>query len=192
MGGSNRNTTLVEGGLVALAAALPLFCVPAGASPADDQATWVPKEINFVYTGFTTKYSCDGFQAKMRGILLQLGARDDLKVTRYGCFQAYAPETTPGVRIVMHVLQPAKGTAAQTVSAHWKSVDLLANRELFDAAKDCELIAQIDQQILPLFATRNVDYSARCSANAPLIGGTRLKAEVLLADSGAAAAPRGR
>ncbi len=190
MRGSSRSTTLVGGSLGALAAALALVSLPAAASPADDQAVWVPKEINFVYTGITTKYTCDGFHDKMRGILLQLGARDDLKVIRYGCLRVNMPETNPGVRIVMHVLQPAGATAGQTVSAHWKSVDLLAGRDLFDAAKDCELIAQIDQQILPLFAVRNVDYSARCSANTPLTGGTRLKAEVLLADSGAATASR--
>lgn len=184
MRGSSRNTTLFEGSLAALTAALALLCAPAAATPADDQAVWVPKEINFVYTGITTKYSCDGFQEKMRGILLQLGARDDLKVIGYGCLRVNAPETTPGVRIVMHVLQPASATAGQSVLAHWQSVDLLAHRDPFDAARDCELIAQIDQQILPLFAIRDVDYSARCSANVPLIGGTRLKAQVLLPGAG--------
>jgi hypothetical protein len=159
---------------------------PAAADSADVAAAWVPKEVNFVYVGFTTKYTCDGLQAKMRRILLQLGARDDLKVERYGCMRVNAPETTPGVRIVMHVLQPASATAAPTVAAHWKTVDVLADRNPVDAALDCELIAQLNRDVLPLFAPRHVDYSAACAANKPLVGGTRLKADVLVPDQDAA------
>jgi hypothetical protein len=155
---------------------------PAAADSADVAAAWVPKEVNFVYVGFTTKYTCDGLQAKMRRILLQLGARDDLKVERYGCMRVNAPETTPGVRIVMQVLQPASGTAGETVAAHWKTVDVLADRNPVDAALDCELIAQLNRDVLPLFAPRHIDYSAACAANKPLIGGTRLKADVLVPD----------
>jgi hypothetical protein len=158
---------------------------PAAADSADVAAAWVPKEVNFVYVGFTTKYTCDGLQAKMRRILLQLGARDDLKVERYGCMRVNAPETTPGVRIVMHVLQPASATAGETVAAHWKSVDVLADRNPVDAALDCELIAQLNRDVLPLFAPRHVDYSAACAANKPLVGGTRLKADVLVPDQDA-------
>lgn len=158
---------------------------PAAADSADVAAAWVPKEVNFVYVGFTTKYTCDGLQAKMRRILLQLGARDDLKVERYGCMRVSAPETTPGVRIVMHVLQPASATAGETVAAHWKIVDVLTDRNPVDAALDCELISQLNRDVLPLFAPRHVDYSAACAANKPLIGGTRLKADVLVPDQDA-------
>jgi hypothetical protein len=185
--GSNRNATVVDGWVAALAAALALVSGPAAASAVDGAAVWVPKQLNFTYRGFTTKYTCDGLQEKMRRILLKLGARDDLKVIEYDC-----QRVTPGVRIIMHVLQPAKGTAGQTVAAQWKSVDLLANRELFDAARDCELITELDQQVLPLFATRHVDYSARCSAYTPLIGGTLLKLDVLVEEPGAEHRTAGR
>jgi hypothetical protein len=166
---------------------------PATASPGDEAAAgWVQKEVNFRYVGFTTKYSCDGLRDRMRYILLQLGARDDLKMAGYGCVGVNAPETTPGVRIVMHVLQPGSATGGQAVAAHWKTVDLVANRDLLDAARDCELISQLDRDVLPLFAVRHVDYSAACSAGTPLVGGTRLKADVLVADSSAASSSRGR
>jgi hypothetical protein len=163
------------------------LCAGAGSAPAaadsgDVAAVWVPKEVNFVYVGFTTQYSCDGLQARMRRILLQLGARDDLKVIPYRCIRVNAPETTPAVHIVMHVLQPASATAGQTVPAHWKTVDVLAKRDLLSAALDCELVAQLNRDVLPLFAARHVDYSAACSVGTPLIGGTRLKADVLVPD----------
>jgi hypothetical protein len=155
----------------------------AGADSGQEVAVWAQKEVNFRYVGFTTKYSCDGLRDRVRRILLQLGARDDLRMTGYGCVGVNSPETTPGVRIVMHVLQPASATAGQSVAAHWKMVDLLADRDLLDAARDCELVSQLDRDVLPLFAVRHVDYSAACSAHTPLTGGTRLKADVLVADA---------
>jgi hypothetical protein len=154
----------------------------AAAGANDVAAVWVQKEVKFRYVGFTTKYSCDGLQSRVREILLQLGARADLQVTGFGCVRSDAPETTPGVRILMHVLQPAAATDGQTVASHWKTVDVFADRTPVDAALDCELIAQLHRVVLPLFATRQVDYSATCSANQPLIGGTRLKADVLVSE----------
>jgi hypothetical protein len=154
----------------------------AAAEPGDVAAVWVPKEVKFTYVGFTTKYSCDGLQSRVRDILLQLGARDDLQVTEFGCLGVNAPETTPGVRIVMQVLEPAPAAQGQGVAAHWKTVDVFADRTPVDAALDCELIAQLHRVVLPLFATRQVHYSATCSANQPLTGGTRLKADVLVSD----------
>jgi hypothetical protein len=174
------------------------LCAVAGppalaAGPAEEPAAWVQKEVNFRYAGFTTKYSCDGLQDRIRRFLLQLGARDDLKMAGYGCVGVNAPETSPGVRIVMHVLQPASATSGQTVAAHWKSVDLLSARDLrdpLDAALDCELIAQLKRDVLPLFAARHVDYRATCSVHTPLVGATRLKADVLVADVAPPAAAR--
>lgn len=161
---------------------------PLAANGGEEAAVWVQKEVNFRYVGFTTKYTCDGLRDKMRRILLWLGTRDDLKMTGYGCIGVNSPETTPGVRIVMHVLQPASATAGQTVAAHWKRVDLLAAHDLLDAAGDCELISQLNRDVLPLFAARDVDYSATCSVHTPLVGGTRLKVNVLVAASSAATA----
>ncbi len=154
----------------------------AAAGAGDVAAVWVQKEVKFTYVGFTTRYSCDGLQSRVREILLQLGARADLQVTGFGCARSDVPETTPGVRILMHVLQPAAATDGQTVAAHWKTVDVFADRTPVDAALDCELIAQLHRVVLPLFATRQVDYSATCSANQPLTGGTRLKADVLVSE----------
>lgn len=169
--------------LVLAAACVPASLAVAAPDSGQQPAAWVQKELNFRYVGFTTKYSCDGLRERMRGLLLKLGARADLKMTGYGCVGANSPETAPGVRVVMQVLQPASAAGGgQTAAAHWKSVDLLADRDLLDAARDCELIAQIDREVLPLFAVRNVDYSAACSVHTPLVGGTKLKAQVLVTD----------
>ena len=189
----NKATVAAMDRIARVTAALTVasLCAAAGppalaaAGPGEEAAGWVQKEVNFRYVGFTTKYSCDGLQDRIRGFLLQLGARDDLKMTGYGCVGVNSPETTPGVRIVMHVLQPASATAGQTVAAHWKPVDVLADRDPADAALDCELVSQLKRDVLPLFAARHVDYSAACAAHMPLVGGTRLRADVLLPDQAA-------
>ena len=129
----------------------------------------------------------------MRSVLLKLGARHDLQVRGFGCTRLQGPDPFAGVSIRMNVLQPAGQQGGPAVPAHWKRVDLLTdydNRDPVDAAADCELIGQIKQKVLPLFATRNVDYSATCEQRQLVLGGTRLKAEVLVADPGAAAAAR--
>ena len=180
-------TALLVVGSLGFGACWPVL---AAGDSGKEPAAWVQKEVNFRYVGFTTKYSCDGLRDRMRSILLQLGARDDLKMSGYGCAGVNSPETTPGVRIVMHVLQPASASAGQSLAARWKSVDLLSDRDLLDAARDCELIAQLNRDVLPLFAVRHLDYSATCSVGHPLTGGTRLKADVLVADATPAAAAR--
>jgi hypothetical protein len=181
-----------------LAAVAALTCASAWANPQSEpsagsgreSAVWTPKELNFLYQGFTTTYSCDGLQEKMKRVLITLGARPDIQVRGFGCMRLVGPDPVAGVRIKMNVLQPAGQQGGQPVPARWKMVDLLTdydNRDPVDAAADCELIGQIKEKILPLFATRNVDYSSTCEWRHLLVGGTRLKAEVLVADQGAAA-----
>lgn len=179
----------------AVACAVPLGAVGAeGGAPAADAlpAVWVAKELSFVYQGFTSRYSCDGLFEKMRRVLLELGAREDLDVSRYGCTAAAgAPDPFPGVRIRMNVLTPAPvanaspagGTPpAATVPAQWKKVDVRLNRDPVYEAGDCELIEQIKQKILPQFTTRSVEFSSNCVPHQLSAGGTWLRAEVLITD----------
>jgi hypothetical protein len=184
----------LEGGCAALAAALMLISASAWASSpqtsaASEPAVWVPKVLTFTYHGFTTKYTCDGLQSKVKAYLLELGARPDLEVRSWGCTEPVSPDVFPGVTVQMNVLQPA-ASATQAITAHWKKVNLLANRSPLDAAADCELISQIKLNILPLFTARNVDYQATCSRGQMQPGATRLTADVLVADSSAATASR--
>jgi hypothetical protein len=151
-----------------------------------ESAVWTPKELLFIYQGFTTTYSCDGLRDKVRSILLELGAREDLKITETPCSELGRPDPFPGVRIKMNVLQPAGDQSAaagtQSVPSHWTRVDLTSQRDAVSAAGECELIEQVKQSILPLFATRNVEYSSNCLPHQLQIGATRLRAEVLVPD----------
>jgi hypothetical protein len=180
--------------LPVVAAGAVLLTVTAWAAPHEtgapaaraESAVWTPRELSFVYQGFTTTYSCDGLQDRVRSILLELGAREDLKVTETPCAQLGRPEPFPGVRIRMNVLQPAGDESAtagtQSVPAHWQRIDLTPDRDAVSAAGECELIEQVKQSILPLFATRNVEYSSNCVPHQLQTGATRLRAEVLIPD----------
>ena len=156
-------------------------------------AAWTPKEFNFAYQiGFTTRYSCDGLRDRMTALLSKLGARD-VQVATMGCIRLTGPEVVPGVRVKMSVLQPAAEWAiGRTVPAYWQTVDLLADRDPVWAAADCELMEQVRQKLLPLFATRKVEFSAICQKNKLLPGGTLLKAEVLVPQATAVAGSAAR
>ena len=145
-----------------------------------------------MFLGFTAKYSCDGLQTRMRAALLRLGARPDLEVRIGACAQPFGrPTEFPSLIIKMNVLVPATDktdTAAPIVTAHWQRVNLAAARDVVMEAGDCEIIEQIKSGILPQFTTRDVDYQSTCVPHQLTVGGTQLRADVLVADPVAATA----
>jgi hypothetical protein len=166
--------------LTALAAFLLL---PAAASADPQSAVWTPRELTFVYMGFTAHYSCDGLRDKIQHVLRDLGARGDFKVDYSGCSSPFGtPDRFPGVRIKMQVLQPADDKSTDVVAAHWQRVDLHLDRDPVWEASDCELLEQVKQKILPLFATRQVDFASNCVPHQAYLG-TRLSAELLFPDA---------
>src|SRR5512146_909610 len=94
--------------LSAAAATTLLAAVPALAAAQDTvAAVWVPKEVRFIYQGFTTRYSCDGLRDQIRDMLSKLGAQD-LKVREMSCTSPPGvPSPFPGVSVKMRVLVPA-------------------------------------------------------------------------------------
>jgi hypothetical protein len=152
-------------------------------------AVWTDKELNFVYQGFTTRYSCDGLRDKVRSVLLDLGAqKKGLKVMELGCSSPSGrPDPFPGVRVKMKILQPAgsvdpKQTDQIPVPAHWKPLDLKLRDSFSNDSGECELVEQIRHSIVPLFATRNVDLQTSCIPHQASATRPSLKMEVLVAD----------
>ena len=183
----------LAGVLAGATAALMFSCMPVSAADSQAQASeagvpavWVPKELRFVYMGFTSHYSCDGLRDKLRVVLKKLGARKDMELTQSPCSNPGGPTTFPGVYLKINVLQPAELTGgAQVVAANWRSVDvnrLSGTSDPLQDAGDCELIEQIKHQILPLFTTRNVQFNSGCIPHQLSLGATTLKAEVLVTD----------
>jgi hypothetical protein len=113
----NPGVPLRMGALAVLAA---LWCSALWAQTPDQSAgavtaQWTPKQLHFVYLGFTSKFSCDGLADRVRSVLLLLGARKDLQVSPSGCSTPFGrPDPFPGVTIKMNVLEPASSSNASS------------------------------------------------------------------------------
>jgi hypothetical protein len=171
----------------AAAATALLAAMPALAAAQEGvTAVWVPKEVQFIYQGFTTRYSCDGLRDQIRSMLERLGAKD-LKVQEVPCSTPPGvPSPFPGVRVKMQVLVPGSSAEASKdkqggppVQAHWKNVVLMPANADYDEQGKCELIEQFKETFLPLFTTRNVKYQSTCIPHQITLG-THLSAEVLM------------
>ena len=173
--------------LASLAAATTLVAAMPALAAAQDgvSAVWVPKHVQFIYQGFTTRYSCDGLRDEIRTMLDKLGAKD-LKVREMACTRMSGPDPFPGVMVTMQVLVPASSAEAAkvknpgpAVQAQWKDVVLMPANADYEEQGKCELIEQFKETFLPLFSTRNVDYSSTCIPH-QLTLGTHLSAQVLV------------
>jgi hypothetical protein len=176
-----------SGALLGLIALVILGTASVRADDGGVQAVWTPKKLQFTYLGFTSRYSCDGLSDKLKQVLLDLGARADLKVTATGCSGGFGrPSRFPGVAATVQVLEPLidqnPGPDTKVIPAHWKKVVVAPKGDPLKAAGDCELTEQIKQRILPMFSTRNIDYASNCIPNQLQVGGTRLSSDVLIAD----------
>src|SRR5258706_11517080 len=81
---------------------LLLLCLAATPAPAATDtaaATWTEHKSSFQYIGFTSYYTCGGIEAKVRQVLLHLGARGDLKVNATGCTMSGADQPSAFVRV---------------------------------------------------------------------------------------------
>jgi hypothetical protein len=126
-------------------------------------AVWRERHIDFVYVGRTARYSCDGLRDKVRAMLLDLGARRDLKIAASGCegedrlrimFFAPALPDSPAKPLLAGDLA---STAARFVAFTLTS-DAFRNMGL----ADCELVQEFARQILPTLVTRNVRQEITC------------------------------
>jgi hypothetical protein len=172
-------------------AAATAFAAPAFAAAGaqtNEPAVWKEQDLVLDYMGFTTHYSCDGLRDRVRAVLLQLGARPDLRITSSGCVRAGGgPERFPSVQVHFATLQPAPsaapvqpatapgaaaGTGAPATSAGasapavtagagaWKRVNL-GGVNGFDGG-ECELAEAVVRTVLPHFTVRNLDWHEAC------------------------------
>lgn len=173
---------------VLVGAALTIGLVQAqSGTPGEPQpAQWVQKNLSFTYQGFTVHYTCEGLRDTLRSVLEQLGARSDLQIMDSGCVGAINSfQPHPGVTATFFVLEPvAAGQEAASVGAHWAPMRVKVGDTYLIQQGQCELIEQLRHKVLPLFSTRNVDFTnSSCFPHQLSIAGTSLKAEVLMPDT---------
>jgi len=151
---------------VAAAAAALIACAtvptPQG-SETPVAATWQHHQITIDYYGLTALYSCDGFEDRVRAILLYLGARSDLKVQMDGCNRAFdRPGHMSSARAVFYTLAPVSGTSTTPVAAQWKRLAVRPMVPYGMGLGECELVRQLQPVVAADFSTRNLDYHTAC------------------------------
>jgi hypothetical protein len=125
-------------------------------------ASWQKHEIHFTYMGFTSSYSCDGLEHKVKVLLRLAGARTDGNV-RVVCTSAVSePQRSSTVLLAFHALVPAAAGVNAATLGVWKDVAWRAGSPRDLEAGDCELVDAFARRILPLFTTRNIDNRMTC------------------------------
>lgn len=173
-------------------------------------AVWVDHDLQFTYTGFTTHYSCNGLEDKVKYILKQLGARPGFKVSGFGCAVSSGPELMPHVRIraalpmaatpeVLAELEKTRSTrelaarasgqpsssvdaATSQFPATWRTVTFEGTPISDIQDGDCELLEQLaDHVFKPLGVQVLEGGGLRCVPNQVNINGVQMKVKVLSA-----------
>jgi hypothetical protein len=138
-------------------------------------AVWKEQHVDFYYRGRTSRYSCDGLRDKVRALLLDLGARRDVKIVAVGCEDSGDLRLdASGPRLDIIFSAPALPDAA---AKPLHAGDLAATDARFvaftitsDAFRnmgigDCELVEEFAHQILPKLVTRDLKRDISCIPN---------------------------
>ncbi|MDP9083786.1 MAG: hypothetical protein M3N50_08475 [Pseudomonadota bacterium] len=157
--------------LAALLLSTSAWAVPVTGNPV--AAVWKEQRLNFVYLGRTSRYSCEGLRDKIRGMLLDLGARRDLRVIAVDCDDstASAQRNSLGPSVTLIFSSPALPDAAaqplhpgdlKAVDARFERFTII--RDVFHNMDvgDCELVQQFSHQVLPKLATRDIKEDIAC------------------------------
>ncbi len=157
-------------------------------------AVWKARQLDFTFAGFTTHYTCSGFESVLGRLLRAAGARADAKVSA-SCTAPFGhPERISIAHLSFSVLVPddhvapaTAGAKSTPVEAQWKSVHWQAHSPLaLDLGEgDCELVDEFARRILPLFSVRDVVNDMNCVPHQLEVGGVDLRFRVLAPLSGA-------
>lgn len=167
------------------------------------RAVWKEQHVDFVYFGRTSRYSCDGLRDKVRAILMELGARRDVKAVAVGCGEfgdhpRPAP-MTPSLSVVFTspalpdaAARPAHAGDLVAIDARFESFTITSDAFRNMGVGDCELVEEFVRQILPKLATRGVQKDITCiphqlSGSRYWVRGEVLKALPAAASAGAVA-----
>lgn len=118
-------------GATAAAASGP---APAAATPVAEakveSGRWRQHDVSFTYSGFTSKYSCDGLAERVKWLLRELGARKDFQVSTYSCADPHGgPTEFPRVRLRFATLEPGAGTPESAAAPAAASYGHVIGRE---------------------------------------------------------------
>ncbi len=181
--------------VLALLAALPATADEP--EPEEVAATWKRHEVDLVYMGFTTRYTCSGLKSKVMLLLKHVGVRPDVKVQERGCEFGYQKVADfPHVKMIFYTAEiPEAGSrdAGEPVLGVWKTVSIKRNLPRGLDWGDCELVEQFRDRVLSKIATRNPQGDINCIPHQLIGNRIDLKLQVLtgiqMADTAQARSP---
>lgn len=181
----------------AVCACLALLIMPlawAEKEPQDPvEAVWRAQRVTFHYRSEGKMYRCDALEHKIRGILAQLGARDQVVIRRISC-RDFA--TAARVEVIMEspvvateenireltqydtedeLIARLRGVALpnpeelERFPAVWESIALQRAPKIYLETSDCALVQQLRRQVLPKMSVQIVKDIDRvdCSQASP-------------------------
>jgi hypothetical protein len=171
--------------------ALAVHAATTAAAGNPTPAVWKEQRVTFLYRGLTARYSCEGLRDKVRAMLLDLGARRDVRIAAAGCADVGLVEVAsagPSLTIVFSVPVLPDETAKPLHQGDLAATD--ARFETFaitsDAFRnmgigDCELVQEFTRQILPKFVTRALKQDVACMPSQPSSSRFMVQGEILKA-----------
>lgn len=155
---------------VGAATPIPAAPIPAVGNPVP--AVWKEQHVDFVYMGRTARYSCDGLRDKVRAMLLDLGARRDVKIEAIGCEdynRAHANSPEPGLDIIFSApalpdaaAKPLRPGDLAATDARFVAFTITSDAFRNMGIGDCELVEEFTRQILPKLVTRDLQQDIAC------------------------------
>jgi len=171
-----RNGAVRYGICLSLAVAAAHTCASAGLpTPVTGipmAAVWREQRLEFFYVGRTARYSCDGLRDKVRAMLLDLGARRDLKVSTVGCVDSgrlRRNSAMPSLSIIFSSpvlpdpsLKPLHDGDLAATDARFEPFTIASDAFRNLGLGDCELVEEFSHQILPKLVTRTLRRDITC------------------------------
>ncbi len=150
--------------LIALVATMT--AVADDSRPAEQPAAWILHEVDFMYMGFTTRYTCNGLKSKVKLLLKHMGAREDFSIRERGCEIGYQKVAdSPRLKISFYapaIPEPGAKDPGEPVLGVWKPVVIKKNSPKGLDMGDCELVEIFRDRVIPKFLTRSVAGDVNC------------------------------
>ena len=154
------------------AATSPQSGSPAPVTGIPMAAVWREQHLEFFYMGRTSRYSCDGLRDKVRAMLLDLGARRDLKISAIGCEDSGRVgrnSPMPSLNITFSApalpdpsVKPLHEGDLKATDARFEPFTIASDAVRNLGFGDCELVEEFSHQILPKLVTRALRRDSAC------------------------------
>ncbi len=152
-------------------------------------AQWQVYQVRFYYTSFSTHYTCDGIERKLRRLLILMGARNDARVEsacadhrdlRSRSVKRFQRAHRLKLAFAMPVPVDETDIPGEVISAEWQKVRIVGSLSRHLDGDDCELLAQFQHQVAPQLLVRSMKKKLHCNPDHRKLGVQRTRQRLKL------------